>query len=304
MTFRAGRQEPEDFSIPPGSPLVYGGALPEALTPPGLPEINRRRMRRPRNQGLAPLEFVPLPPPAAYRVELPLELLDLPLEIAEEDAPAKPLFAASTRTEEADPNALLNRFDTAYPFLLYLALAVGTQYINLDPVVRYTALWAVLLVLGTAFTLVGSGGTRRTMEAARLGWGLAFGIVFSMPLFILVNAGLAEFAGVLFGVIDGALLFQSMVFVGPLGETLFFRGAVQEQRGMPAAMLAAGLAGLAFFWPAAVATPVYLVVAVLFIVVVAGIAGFIRTRYGLAAAYVCQATINLMLLVIPLLLSR
>lgn len=303
MTFRAGRHEPEDFSIPPGSPLVYGGVLPDELAPPALPRVNRRWMRRPRNQGMPPLDYVPLPPPEAYRVELPPELLDLPLEIEEEPA-AGFLLGAPAQAATADPSLLLHRFDLAYPYLLYLALAVGTQYINLGPVVRYTALWAVLLVLGTAFTLVGTGGARRTMEAARLGWGLAFGIVFSLPLFILVNAGLAEFAAVLFGGMDGALLFQSLVFVGPLGETLFFRGAVQEQRGLAAAMLSAGLAGLAFFWPAAVATPIYLVVAVIFIVVVAGIAGFIRTRHGLAAAYVCQATINLMLLVIPLLLNR
>jgi membrane protease YdiL (CAAX protease family) len=98
------------------------------------------------------------------------------------------------------------------------------------------------------------------------------------------------------------VLFQSLVFVGALGETLFFRGILQDQRGILISVLAAGASSVLFFWPAASHAPVYLVAAALFTTVLAGVYSFVRTRYGLAAAYVCQVTVNLMLLFVPSLL--
>jgi hypothetical protein len=63
------------------------------------------------------------------------------------------------------------------------------------------------------------------------------------------------------------------------------------------------VAGIVLYWPAAIQSPVYLAAAAIFTTVLAGVYGFVRGRYGLSAALVCQMTVNVMLLMVPGLLA-
>jgi len=56
---------------------------------------------------------------------------------------------------------------------------------------------------------------------------------------------------------------------------------------------------IVMYWPAAFDQPVYLAATTIFMTVLAGIYGFVRTRYGLSAALVCQVCVSALLLFIP-----
>ena len=336
--FSARKPESSGYAVHHIRPLVHGGqAMPE-VPPLVAPPVDREAARRPLNPGLPPLVHIPLPLPSAYQIAVPhlpaeqvagasalpagrrLPLIRerppfpvaapppvAPMGTAPLPSPDPPQTAhptsASAPSSAVRPAPSL-RMDPLYAYLLYLALGLGTLYLGvLDLMGRYTVLWAALIVLGVTLTLVDGEMELRTLSPASLGWGFSFGLVFSLPLLVLVSGGLAGMADVLFHDAGAALLFQSLAFVGPLGETLFFRGVLQERRGFAVSVLAAGLSAALFYWPAASGAPVYLVAAVIFSTVLAGIYGFVRMRYGLAAALTCQMTVNLTLLFMPHLLA-
>ena len=323
---RFGRGEPEDdylddgFYVHHGIPLPYGGLLDEdALTPLPLLHIDPAAVQQPVNTGLPPIYHVPLPPPSYYQMPAPLapdidmEAMAAGIVIDEPVAPPQPIpspaRAAPVAEDEADEPELIglapslaDRFDPLYPYLLYLALAVGTLfYGGLPPLMRYTILWTVLLAMGTFFTLVDASedAPPRRMAPANLGWGFSIGLVFALPLFILIGSGLADIVRQIFPDVATAALFQSLAIVGPLGESLFFRGGLQERRGFGAAVLASTLSGIVFFLPATFAQPIYLVAIGIFTLVLSGVYSFIRIQYGLSAATICQITVNLLLLFAP-----
>jgi hypothetical protein len=296
------RHEAEDYHTPVVEPLTFGGALEASLAlPPAIP-VDRGRMRRPRGPGLPPLAHPPLLLPEAYRLAVPQMM---PGYGEEDDEPPRPLVALMGEAALTDAGAqtFSQRFDPLYPFLVYLALGFGTHYVGLTGLLRYTIMWTVLIALGAFLTLVDSDYSEHEMRSASLGWGISFGLVFSLPLLILVSSGLGDMVGLLYPDVGPAALIQSVVFVSPLGETLFFRGAMQERRGLVPAIAAAGIAGIVLYWPVAIHSPVYLAAAAIFTTVLAGVYGFVRGRYGLSAAFVCQVTVNVMLLLIPGLLA-
>jgi membrane protease YdiL (CAAX protease family) len=99
------------------------------------------------------------------------------------------------------------------------------------------------------------------------------------------------------------MLFQSLVVVGPLGETLFFRGTLQERRGSPPASPAT-LHNVLLFLPAALGDSLLLALAgIFFLSILAGVYSYVRNQYGLTAAFLCQAAANLMLFVLPSLVA-
>lgn len=299
----------EDYSAAPCMPLTFGGDVGDALDPPILPRVDYLRARRPVGRGPAPLPHPLLPPPEMFRLAVPqfdpayadplAGLADAsPREALQRDpALLQGLPAGGIRPVRTGPFS--QRLDPLYPFALFLALTLGTHLIGMSGLLRYTLLWTVLIALGVFFTLVDAPGDRLEMSSASLGWGVSFGLVFSLPLLILVRTGLSDMVSVLFAGFEVGVLFQSAVLIGPVGESLFFRGAFLERRGLLASILAAGLCGIALYWPATAGQPAFLLAVAIFSTVLAAIYAFVRTRYGLAAAFICQMTVNLMLLFIP-----
>lgn len=289
----------KDYFVHHTTPATFGGDVVEAdLVPlPALP-LNAEALRRPATLPLPPVTHPLLPPPEFYR--LPLLL---PLEDDEDDGGG--LFALPAEMQQAlaavDAASLPlgQRVDPLYPFILFLALGVGSSYINLDALTRYTVLWGVLLALGAFLTLVDSPRTSGEMSSSNLGWGVSFGLVFTLPLLILMRPVLASMVAVLFPEIALPVFFQMVVLIAPLAETLFLRGALLERRGFSAAMLGAAVMSIVMYWPAAFDQPVYLAATTIFMTVLAGIYGFVRTRYGLSAALVCQVSVSALLLFVP-----
>jgi membrane protease YdiL (CAAX protease family) len=211
-------------------------------------------------------------------------------------SPARPTAAPAPVEPgaQAEPGV---RIEPLFGLALYLALGLGTLFLSVED--RYTVLWAALFLLGGAARLTAPRTPPSAREPGGLFWGVGVGLVFSLPLLILTGRGLAETVSVLFPDYTRAALFQTLVFAMPLGETLFFRGAIQERHGFAAGVAAAALSSLLLFWPAASGTPVYLFAGLIFSGVLAGVYSYVHSRYGLIAAYTCQVTANVMLLFIP-----
>jgi hypothetical protein len=323
------------FAVHYGVPLFHGGVPPDALAPPILAEVDELAARKPVTPGLPPLRHCPLPSPDALRLIVPQievapprrapgiagQRVDFPVAgppPVRRLSPAPTTTPAAAIAPDAGPDvraptpapapeeaftrpALLEQFDPVFAYLLYMALGLGTLFLDIET--RYVALWTVLITLGGALTLLDAGERPERIATANLAWGFGIGLVIGLPILILAGPGLAATTAILFPGVTPATLFQLLALTGPLGETLFFRGVLQDRRGFATSVVAVGLAGVLLYWPAASATPVYLGVAAVFSTALAAVYSYVRTRYGLAAAYVCQATANLMLMFLPLLLT-
>lgn len=319
MIGRRRSEQPDEEDPQPGgiihhnTPLPLGGDLSFMLIIPPLPAVDESRLRVARNFGFPPYPHVPLLPTAAEHLLVPGLAEDFGLEegaeadLLEALEPVPPSMLAqmggvAARTLRGDVPELETlppleglRFDPLFAMLLFLALALGTLYLDIES--RYAVLWAALTLAGAALALVER--EPEPMLLIDLGWGLAIGLVFSLPLLILTGEALADTARILFPFGSPVALFLGLVFAAPLGESLFLRGMLQRDRGLGAAVLAAGASGLLLYWPAAISHPVYLAVAVIFSTVLAAIYGFAALRNGVWAALACQVTVNLVLLFLP-----
>lgn len=309
---KGDEEEIETFlAIYHGVPVPYGGQpdLPELLAAP--PPVDIVAARQPTSPGPLPVQHVLLPPPDSLRLTLPSfrpEGGEEPLSpLTSKQKAALPAAVGAA----ADPDigdkphprpAWLEAFDPLYALALYLALGIGTILFMENLEVRYTVLWATLIGMGGLLTLFETPRRPGRITITNLTWGLFIGLVIGLPLLVTVSQGLAETASLLFPYASLPTLFRSLVFIAPLGETLFFRGRLQERHGIVTSIVGAGLSNVIFFWPAVAETPIYLTALIVFYTVLAGIYSFLRARNGLSAALICQATINTLLIFVPALL--
>ena len=290
-------------------PLTAGGDPDLDLPPRTLPLLDETRLIRPRSPSLSPLAMPPLPHPDALKLlPVPGPTLDDGVEIRVKTPSATPSLITSQITGETDiaaqqeELALTQQFDPLFGLVLYLAVAIGTATVSLAAEARYTILWTILLGMGAVLALI-DANPRQQPTSGNVTWGLGIGLVIGLPLVVLTGAGLGATATALFPEATLPAMFQALIIVGPLGETLFFRGALQDRRGFAVAVLGAGLHNLIFFGPVALQTPVYVAVAGVFYTVLAAVFSYVRARYGRAAAFVCQATANFMLIFVPLVIA-
>ena len=95
-------------------------------------------------------------------------------------------------------------------------------------------------------------------------------------------------------------LLWGVVLFMPVVEALFFRGPVQQEKGLWLSVLLYAAAGLVYFLPAT--WPEHLPILG---VLIGGMAllgfvyGYIRAMHGLMASLVCQTLAHLVLLVVP-----
>lgn len=191
------------------------------------------------------------------------------------------------------------------PYLAYLllaAVAFGTW--RLERHWRLTLLWVVLLaivLIQSAYRPVPLGYEPRVL------WrGLLAGLIVGLPFLILARPHLYAFANQLFapdrGLTNGSqilILLQRLVFIAPLIEELYFRGILQEQKGLLPASLAYGLTWVLYFAPG---TPIpVFALALVFIAgsVLGAYFGLVYHRYSLSTAVMAHATAMLLLLILP-----
>lgn len=202
----------------------------------------------------------------------------------------------------AEPS-VFEQLDPLYALLIYLALGLGTWVIG-DLETRYTILWVLLIVMGVGLVMVEVSKPPSRIELGNLAWGIVFGFPVGLLLLVFAPEALSAASAMLFPNVSLPALFQMLVITGPVGETFFFRGGLQARRGIAAGIIGAGLGTLILYLPAGVGTSglVAVIAVSLFMTVLAGVYSYLRETHGLAAAFVCQITLNVMLLFLPRLL--
>ncbi|GAB4441062.1 MAG: hypothetical protein Kow00120_09430 [Anaerolineae bacterium] len=187
------------------------------------------------------------------------------------------------------------------PFFSYLvAVALSLGLLPVETQTRYAILWTALLVLGAGFYLLSPRDRTADSEPANLVWGGAFGLLIGVPVLALIAPALAATSHQLFPEMSDASAYLALVFAIPVGETLFFRGALQETRGFRFAAVAASVWSVLLFIPNRT-----LAEAIAIAVTLVGLSfayAYVRQRNGLAAAWVCQVVVNACLLFVPRLL--
>jgi phosphate starvation-inducible membrane PsiE len=98
--------------------------------------------------------------------------------------------------------------------------------------------------------------------------------------------------------LPASAVFQTVVFTMPLAETLFFRGAFQGTRGLLFTTVAASLWTMLLFFPSmnVVQYPLVALIFSIFFAFANFVYSYLRSRFGIYAAWSCQVAINLSLL--------
>jgi membrane protease YdiL (CAAX protease family) len=193
--------------------------------------------------------------------------------------------------------------DPTFGYLISMALAFGTIALPPDQRdLRFTLLWALIAGFGVLAWLLGSRMARIGQETPEnLAWGIVFGLIIATPFLAVGASTLAITVNLLFfGMSSGALL-AYLVFVMPLAETLFFRGLLQEYYGFWLVAVMSSLWGAVFFLPLLNISsyPAVVIILALGLFMINVIYSYVRRRNGLAAAWLCQIVVNLVLLFIP-----
>jgi membrane protease YdiL (CAAX protease family) len=193
----------------------------------------------------------------------------------------------------ANPNPYLT-------FLVFTVVGVGTLRIGMEA--RLLILWLVLL----GFCLIYAERNYVVMQYGllNLGRGAAVGLVISLPLLLWAKDALKTTSVRLFPVASQAALFQNLVLLAAPIEGLYFRGFLQRERGLVVAALLYGLGEGVLFLPGLTGFPVVLVTVVVAAALLGFVYGYVCQRYGLSASISCHATVNLVLLFLPLALGQ
>ncbi|MDZ4770319.1 MAG: hypothetical protein SGJ24_14430 [Chloroflexota bacterium] len=199
--------------------------------------------------------------------------------------------------------------DPFFGYLIALALSIGlTPLIPLNADLRYALVWALLALFGVAGWLLGSAPRIEGETIENLAWGLVFGLLVGAPILLVGGSTLTTTARLMFtvGAPDGMLLppgalLSFVVFTQPLAETLFFRGVMQHRRSFWLVGVMSSLWTLVLFLPMLEIGrfPVVAVIIGIALVLVNMIYSYVRQRNGLAAAWLCQIVVNVIMIVLP-----
>ena len=200
--------------------------------------------------------------------------------------------------------------DPTFGFIVAVGVSLGmTPLIPDHTDLRFVAAWGVLAFFGVLAWLLGRMTRIQRETADNLIWGVIFGAIIGAPLLAVAGSALATMADLLFrSSIDGQIRSLSVgsalalvVFVQPLAETLFFRGMFQENRPFVLVALLATVWSILLFFPLLDIGQFPLVGVVIgtALLMMNLIYSYVRLRNGLAAAWLCQITLNVILLFLP-----
>jgi membrane protease YdiL (CAAX protease family) len=193
--------------------------------------------------------------------------------------------------------------DPLFGYLIAIALSIGLLPLlsqgGAD--LRYTLAWGAMAAFGVLAWLLGGGERIGQERPENLVWGVVLGLIVGAPLLAFGGSLLTTTAKQLFTDMTVGALLAYLIFVMPLAETLFFRGLLQQGRSFwVVAIMSSIWTGLLYLpllnigqYPAPTA-----VIAVA-LVMMNVMYSYVRQRNGLAAAWLCQITANVVLMVVP-----
>lgn len=209
--------------------------------------------------------------------------------------------------DEGDESYPLYRGATNDPiFGLLLAVAVSVGLMPLIGTggadVRYTLTWGMLALFGVLAWLFGDEDAERIGQERpdNVIWGVVFGLVLGVPLLLFGGGTLTDMSQAMFPNMTGGVVLGYLIFIIPIAETLFFRGILQRTRPFwEVGLYGTGWSLLQIF-PLINQNALPLVAG--FMLIMANMLySYVYDRNGLAAAWVCQITINLLLFFVPIL---
>ena len=214
--------------------------------------------------------------------------------------------------EDDDPDApppVRHELDPVFGYILAMALSVGLMPLQANA--RYVLLWAFMAAMGGMAFLLGSGIRLKVTDPADLLWGIGLGAFTGGALMLTGGDTLRTVAERIFGAGAGdtplldTWIFQATVFVMPIAESLFFRGAMQRVYAIPVVAGLASVWSMLMFFPAlglgeAPAVGVVLGTA---IVLLNFLYSYVHWRHGLAASFFCQVVAGTLLLLVPRVLA-
>lgn len=195
--------------------------------------------------------------------------------------------------------------DPAFGFLLALAVSVGLiPLLPANADLRYTLSWGALAAVSILAWLLGNMDRIGQERPDNLFWGMLFGVFISIPFNLFAGGTLGRAAQAMFIDMGLGTILAYLVFVMPLGETLFFRGLVQRNLDFYIVGVLGGIWNVVLFfpvmWSEIVASPpvaLYLIIALLAMNL---LLSYVRERNGLAAAWIGQIVAVLVLFFLPL----
>lgn len=192
--------------------------------------------------------------------------------------------------------------DPMFGYLIALALAFGlTALPGQQDDLRYTLVWTIMAGFGVLAWLLGSSARIAHETPENLAWGVVFGLIVATPLLAVGGSTLTTTVTLLFGSMTPGVLLAYLVFVMPLAESLFFRGVMQEARAFWGVALMSSIWGAVLFFPLLDIRryPAVVMVIALALLMMNLTYSYVRQRNGLAAAWICQIVVNLVLLFFP-----
>lgn len=233
----------------------------------------------------------------------------IPPENLSSDSEFDPNGAGDEVTEEDDlpdfsmgPAYRSAGSDPMFGYLIGLALAVGLTALPAEQFdLRYTLLWTVLAGFGVLGWLLGTSARVGHETPENLAWGIVFGLIIATPLLAVGGSVLSTTVTLLFGGMSAGTMLAYLIFVMPLAETLFFRAVMQEARPFWLVALLSSVWGAVLFFPRLDVQrfPAVVGLIALALVMMSMTYGYVRQRNGLAAAWLCQIVVNLVLLFFP-----
>jgi len=189
--------------------------------------------------------------------------------------------------------------DPIFGLVLAFAVSLGLMALGADGAdMRYTITWGMLITFGVLGWLFGNA-TRITEEhPENVMWGVAFGLVLSIPLLAFGTITLSEITDLIFPNMGVGVALAYLVFIIPMGETLFFRGILQQHQRFWETGLLSGFWQIFQFFPLINRGPYPLILGVMLLMANV-LYSYVKERNGLAASWVCQITVNVVLLFLP-----
>jgi len=198
--------------------------------------------------------------------------------------------------------------DPVFGYVMAMALSVGLTPVQAN--LRYVLLWTFLAAMGGMSFLLGSGIRMKVTDPGDLLWGIGLGIFTGGALVLVGFDALATASERLFsaGHSDSELfdtwVFQATIFVMPIAESLFFRGAMQRVHPIPVVAVLASLWSVLLFFPnlGLGKTPAVGLVFGTALVLLNFLYSYVNWRHGLAASFFCQISAGALLLLVPTLI--